>query len=343
MNYSEIHNLFLRCEKKFNKICKNKLILIVNLQDYIAPSNSIKFFHANKIECFSNQEYKEIISAVEELKIDYSVYFDEISFINDILNQSLDVNQIIVFNFARNGLKEGKKSLIPSFCDLVGIKYTGSGAFTQSLCRNKFVYNKYLRDLGVFVPKTYALTPFGDWLGDNAPKDLNEIIIKPLAESSSIGVSKVMEYKNLELNNIEFINNQPMLIQEFIPGKEIECPFFIDEGKAVLLPTVELYLKDKQFLDVDTSFNNNYSFSLFNSQKSEELYAIIRKIIAALGLTGYGRIDFRISQEGIPYLFDIATMPFICKHSSFTFSMDTLNYKLSDIYKIILCLSGENK
>ena len=343
MSYSKIHNLMLLCDKKFNLVCNKKLILIVNLQDYVEPSNSLKFFHANKIECFSKQEYQEIISAVKEINIDYSVYFNEISFISDILNHSLDTKQIIVFNFARNGLKEGKKSLIPAFCDLIGIRYTGSGAFTQSLCRNKYVYNKYLSKLGVFVPKTYALTPFGNWIGNEAPSDLNKIILKPIAESSSIGVSKVVDYENLDINQIEFINNQPMLVQEFIDGKEIECPFFIDKGKAFFLPAVELNMRDKQFLDVDTSFNNNYSFSIFDPQKSEELYKIINKIITALGLTGYGRIDFRLNKEGIPYLFDIATMPFICKHSSFAFSMGALNYKLSDIYKIILCLVEGNE
>ncbi len=335
---SELYNYSEKINKQITKI----IVLLVNVQGY-SDDIGIQLEDAIDIEKFTEQEYNDILNSIKELKMNYIVYFNELKFMSDILNKKLDQQDIIVFNFARNGLKEGKKSLIPAFCNLLKIPYTGSGSFVQSLCRNKFVYNKFLSQLNVNCPKTYAYLPNKNWIGTKPPtNNLKKIIIKPIAESGSIGISEnIYNYKDFNYDELSFINNQTMIIQEFIEGKEIECPFFVWKEQVIALPPVEILINNNTFLDANSSAKNDYTFSLFESNCPNRFQKILNKIVPALGISCYGRADFRINDKGEEFLFDIATMPFICKHSSFTYAMQKMNYKQSDIFKIILSLTIE--
>lgn len=340
-NINCISDLYAYSNKIFQNLKKKKLVLLVNLQNPPYKFN-LEYELANKIECFTDQEYNEIIEMVNELELEYIVYYDELSFIHDVLENVLIPSEIIVINFARNGVKEGKKSLVPCFCDLLNIVYTGSGAFTQSLCRNKFIHNKILHQLGIVVPQTYALTPLGNWMGSSRPQLLDRIIIKPIAESSSIGISKsISQYATFNEESLQFIHNQAMIFQEYIDGDEVECPFFVFNEKVIPLPVVQLKINNQALLDEDSSSNNEYTFSLYNEELAKTLYPLLDTIVSTLNIRGYGRIDFRINKNNEAFLFDIATMPFICKHSSFNYAMQHLNYRSSDIFKIILCIATQ--
>lgn len=335
-NLLELNNF---CDYEFNKIKEKKLAIVLNTQNNDGQQ-ILKYEKANLIECFTDKEYTEIVNAFLELDIDFEVFFNELEFIEAIINKRIFKDNLIVFNFARNGIKEGKKSLIPSFCDLLKISYTGSNAFVQSLCRNKYIYSILLHQLGISVPKTYAVAPNLEWLDNRIPDNLTNVIIKPISESGSIGISnKIIDFKHLNINELKFIHNQPMLIQEFIFGEEVECPFYVLNRKVIHLPAVKLLLNDKQFLTTQNSANNNYKFELYNNYCTS-LQSIVENVVSVLNITGYGRIDFRITETGEAYLFDIATMPFLCEHSSFTFAMKSLGLRNADIFKIILCISN---
>ncbi len=338
-----IKELYEYSNNCFKSVLNKHIVVILNMQN---PPHKIEmdFEQANKAELFTDIEYQEIVEALDELNISYSIYYEELSFMKDVLNCKIKTEQVLVLNFARNGLREGKKSLIPSFCDMLNITYTGSGAFTQSLCRNKFIYNKLFQQIGMDVPKTFGYTPYKKWMGDFKPIGKEKIIVKPIAESGSIGVSKeIVEYDSLNVKNINFIHNQSMLFQEYISGKEVECPFFVLNGKVIALPAIELKINNQNYLDMETSVNNDYTFSVFDEDKAEQLYPLLDNIVTILNIRGYGRADFRINEEGEAFLFDVATMPFICKHSSFAFAMEHLNFKRADIFKIILSIAVDSK
>lgn len=343
LEIGSVDSLLKFCNENYSAIQKKQIIFVVNVQE-INGEADLEFNKANNIECFTAKEYQEILSSINELEINYKIYFNELDFISAVLNHEIVPKDILVFNFARNGLKEGKKSLIPSFCSLLNIKCTGSNAFVQSLCRNKFVYNKYLKELGVKVPSTFGVSPNFEWLGNLSSTNLSKIIIKPIAESGSIGVeNNILDIKDFDKKKLKFVNNQPMLVQEYISGIEIECPFFVFKGKVIDLPPVELIIKKQGFLSTEVSVNNEYNFALFKSNIKGSFKPILDKIVSALNIKDYGRLDFRINNKGEIFLFDIATMPFICEHSSFTFAMESLNFKRSDIFKIILCLAEFNE
>ena len=63
-----------------------------------------------------------------------------------MMDEHPSATECYIYNFSRDGIAEGKKSLIPAFCDLCGLKYTGSNAFTYILIEeiNGFLHRYFL-------------------------------------------------------------------------------------------------------------------------------------------------------------------------------------------------------
>ena len=140
---------------KFDKLeQKPDVYLIANAQDYTKKISPYNIIHANNSELFSAQELGEITSSLFKIGSYTSIFYSENEFIEYILRNihRLDLNNLLVVNLARDGVKEGKKGLIPAFCDLMNIMYSGSNPFVVSLCRNKFIWSSVLKNYKIGVP-----------------------------------------------------------------------------------------------------------------------------------------------------------------------------------------------
>ncbi|MFX3935311.1 D-alanine--D-alanine ligase, partial [Streptococcus suis] len=98
-----------------------------------------------------------------------------------------------------DGRKEGKKSLIPSFCDYFSINNTGSNALTVSLCRNKFIWGDIADYFNIPTPKTFCIKD-GEVLGE--PFEAQKYIRKEISVSASINLSNDSIMNNFEWKNI---------------------------------------------------------------------------------------------------------------------------------------------
>jgi len=110
IKFENLYNQYLDELKRY------KILVVANVRNKTVNFKSLSLNSANEIEFFSENEFKEINTAIRQLGLFTKVYFNELSFFEDILNETYQPNEIIVINFARNGSREGKKSLVPSFC-----------------------------------------------------------------------------------------------------------------------------------------------------------------------------------------------------------------------------------
>lgn len=117
----------------FDPFKENYHVLIVaNLSSMARPKADF-IEHSFNGEFFSKAEFAQILSAISSIFGYVTTFFSEIDFI-EYVNENIEKLQsehVLVYNFARDGANEGKKSLIPSFCDLYGLSYTGSNASRQ--------------------------------------------------------------------------------------------------------------------------------------------------------------------------------------------------------------------
>lgn len=316
------------------------VILIAHVQ---APRGHL---NNNQIQCdaterFSVEEFHEIYQGIVSAGFYIqSVYFNELDFISDYIEHSNRFTNCLVYNLARNGLGDNKKTIIPAFCELNNIPYTTSASLTCALCRNKYYFSTLLQAHNIPVPQSWFLSNSGKWAYD-APKEGVAVICKPSSESASQGITNNSIFTASD-SNFKALKSENYIVQSYIEGEECEVPVFKYNNSVHVLPPIGIDLKGKHILDEDTSEKYNYGFYLLENTKSSQIISRIKKYAEQtfnlLQMDVYGRVDFRIDRNGNPYVFDISTTPYTTLYSSVSFAFKELGYSYSDIYKaIIIC------
>lgn len=314
------------------------IILLAHVQ---RPRGHVNYaqLQCSETEHFSIEEFNEIYQGI--VNAGYyiqAVYYNELDFLSDYIEHSERFENCLIYSLVRNGLGDNKKTVIPAFCELIGLKYTTSASLSCALCRNKYYFSTLFHAHGVPTPKSWLLTETGKWINGKPPTGA-KVICKPCSESASQGVNEAgIVLATSELNK-RFLGTS-YIVQEYIDGPECEVPIFKTGNSVHVLPPVGINLHGKKILDEQTSAENHYDFYQLSDICSPRLIKTIQlnaeKAFRLLQMEVYGRIDFRIGTDGIPYIFDVSTTPYTTKHSSFAFAFEHLGLNYSEIYSAII-------
>lgn len=314
------------------------VVLIAHVREPRGHMN-VAQLQCSETERFSIDEFNEIYQGI--VAAGYfvqAIYFNEIDFITDYIEHPEHYKNSLIYTLARNGLGDNKKTIIPSFCELTGLRYTTSSSLSCALARNKYYFSSIFNTHSVPVPKSWLYTDNKTWL-NGTPETGTKVICKPSSESASQGISesKIIEFSTEQSANLLSASH---IVQEYVDGLECEVPIFKVRDTIYVLPPIGIDLKGKKILDEDASENNQYGFYQFDNIISSKTVDAIQKeaekAFHLLQMDVYGRIDFRIKQNGEPFIFDVSTTPYTTKHSSFAFAFELLGFEYCDIYRAII-------
>lgn len=320
------------------------LVLIANVED--VTSNFDDYQDTSIIsEYYTLDEFETLSTTYKKLGYEVLSYFNENDFMSAILEEKIDTNhkKIFVINSAQTGTYIGRKSLIPAFCEHFKLMHSGSNPYVVSLCRNKFHSNAILNGYVTHHMDTYLYTAIDGWIGDRKPPAGLKIIAKLNGESASIGLNRnnIFIYStdtDSYLLQLSKQYRQPVIVQPFIAGYEIELPLIIGTEKftlpAIGIKIDNIELLENKFLDYEARFHHTYDFynyDEFAPDLSAQIKIAAMKAAKLLGIEEFGRIDFRIDQYGNYYISDIATNPHITADSSYTFAFQELGYSYSEM------------
>ncbi len=250
----------------------------------------------------------------------------ELGVTNDIraaISALVEIKPNVVFNLCESIHGDNRfESLMPLLMDLSNIAYTGSCPFGLSLALRKEKVKDILRGCGVSVARGGLVS---------AAQDCTRMevgfpaIVKPAREDASVGIcsaSVVHNQKALEQRVAFVLENyrQPALVEEFIEGREIYVSVLERvDAEPMVFPFFEI-----DFSDMPNDRPNIVSFEgkwVEDSVEykgtrpvrceglSPELHAFMSKTalnaFRAVGLRDYGRMDFRLSTAGVPYVIDV--------------------------------------
>jgi D-alanine-D-alanine ligase len=124
---------------------------------------------------------------------------------------------------------------------------------------------------------------------------------------------------------------QPVVVQEFIAGREAETPV-VAGVQSIVLDPVGISIDgetslDSRFLSYERVAVNGYGFYDFGAecpQMAARLREIAALTAAVLQLEGFCRVDCRISNAGQPFVTDVSTTPHLVAHSAFDFRFGDL-------------------
>lgn len=207
----------------------------------------------------------------------------------------------------------GENGILQGYFDLIGMKYSCCGVLAAALSFNKFACNQYLKNFGAKVANSMLVTP-----GMNVdPKEVVETLglpcfIKSNVGGSSFGVTKVKEESQI-LPAVEraFAEGGDVIIESFLKGTEITCGMYKTHEKAVVFPITEV-VPENEFFDYDAKYNGQVS-EITPARISEELTKKVqeetKKYYDILGCKGIVRIDYIITEDGVPHVLEANTTP----------------------------------
>ena len=196
----------------------------------------------------------------------------------------------------------GENGLLQGYFDLIHLPYSTSGVLVEALTFDKFVLNNYLRSFGVAVADSILVRR-----GDEeklTEKSVTETVgfpcfVKPAADGSSFGVSKVKNFDQLApALRKAFMESDTVMIEGFLDGIEISQGCYKTKEKSVVLPATEV-VTSNEFFDYDAKYNGQVQEitpARLSPETGDRVANITSAIYDILHANGIIRIDYIISK-----------------------------------------------
>lgn len=196
----------------------------------------------------------------------------------------------------------GENGVLQGYFDLIHMPYSTSGVLVEALTFDKFALNNYLRSFGVTVADS-ILVRRGDegQLTEEVLKKTVEFpcFVKPAADGSSFGVSKVKEFDQLAAAlRVAFMESDTVMVEGFLDGIEISQGCYKTKTKSVVLPATEV-VTSNEFFDYDAKYNGQVQEitpARLAPETAERVAKLTSAIYDILHANGIIRIDYIISK-----------------------------------------------
>jgi D-alanine-D-alanine ligase len=168
------------------------------------------------------------------------------------------------------------------------------------------------------------------------------VFVKPNNGGSSIGMSKVSSASEELGAAIEkaFREDNQVLVEEFITGREFTIGVFRSKGEIVTLPFTEVKSK-KDFFDFEAKYTPGLNEETTPAQVDELIAVKVRetakKIYQVFNCSGVIRIDFIYNEEkGEPFMLEINTVPGQSEASIVPQQLRVLGWTLKEFYSALI-------
>lgn len=213
----------------------------------------------------------------------------------------------------------GENGLLQGYLDMMGVPYGGCGVLASALTFDKYTCNAYLRGYGVLVADSVLLHQGVSYRHEEILAEVGlPCFIKPNAEGSSFGVSKVKRAEELPAAlDRAFQHGREVLVERFIDGKEFTCGIVKFDGEEILMPVAEVIPK-KEFFDFEAKYDPAMSEEIIPARISPELTRRIQQITSLiydiLRCEGIVRVDYMIRGDEI-FMLEVNTTPGMTSNS----------------------------
>lgn len=210
----------------------------------------------------------------------------------------------------------GEDGTIQGFLDCIGYPYIGNGLLSSAICMDKVTTNDIFEKNKISQAK-YLYTYKEGFDDDFVNKCISEIglplIVKPSANGSSVGVSKVEDKEQLtEAISEAFKYDEKILIEELIDGQEIEIAI-IGEGDNIDASYPAAYITNHKFLDYDAKYFDKETIEQipYQMDKKDQDRAIdfAKECYKAAGCHGFARVDIFYTKDHEFFVNEINTFP----------------------------------
>ncbi len=279
---------------------------------------------------------KRVTAALKELG--YHVKYVEIADLNGIVSGIRGAN--VVFNCLHGGA--GENGTVQLLFEAMEIPYSGSGPLASALAMDKPRAREVFAGKGLTVPEGMPyqrgeVNDFCDRVSEAIPFPL---VLKPTDKGSSVGVRIVHtdeEFRRQAAAIVEEFGS--LLVEQYIEGRELTVGIIEINGETRALPIVEMHPK-RNFYDYIAKYTPGMTEFLVPAPLPEELTLRVQQAALtahhALGCRGFSRVDLRLSNEGIPYILEVNTIPGMTEMSDLPQAAAAAGIKFTELVEYML-------
>lgn len=243
-----------------------------------------------------------------------------------------------VFNILHG--RGGEDGVIQAVLDSMGLPYTGSGVLGSALSMDKLRTKLVWNSVGIPTPPFKVLTENSDFI--QAAEELGlPVIVKPVHEGSSIGMSKVVAATELEkAYELAAGFDNEIVAEKWVTGHEYTATILGEE----VLPLIRLETP-RDFYDYEAKYqadDTRYHCPCGLDEHVESKFKnMALEAFRVVGASGWGRVDFMCDENNQPWFIEVNTVPGMTDHSLVPKSAEQAGIGFDDLVWRILSLTLE--
>lgn len=211
----------------------------------------------------------------------------------------------------------GEDGCIQGLLEIMGIPYTGSKVLASASGMNKAVSKSIFasNNLPVLPSVTFSSLELSNGIKGKLQnlKLKFPVMVKPVSEGSSVGMSKVNQNENLYDAVMHAGNYRDgVLVEEYIIGKATTIGVLDIGRNTIATPILELRTKTEWY-DYKAKYTEGMTEFVLPAELDEKTTKLTQHYAVCahktLGCKGVSRVDFIISDDNIPYILEVNTLP----------------------------------
>lgn len=262
-------------------------------------------------------------------KKEYKINKDDFSFEKKGVRVKFDC----VFNAIHGN--PGENGVLIAYFDLLGIKHTSAPFYQMSLTFNKRDTLSVVKEYGIQTANSYYMHQRDEI---NTVKIIKKVglpcFVKPNRSGSSFGISKVYSEENLEEAIMKACKeDEEILIESFLDGKEVSVSVIEYKGKIEVLPITEI-VSENDFFDYEAKYqgkSKEITPARITKLEKNKIIQTARKVYRVLNMSGFSRSEF-ILVNGEPYFLEINTVPGMTEESLLPQQAKEASISLTDLF-----------
>lgn len=200
----------------------------------------------------------------------------------------------------------GENGLLQGYFEMLEIPFTTCNAFVSNIAFDKYSCKRFLDFAGVKFAKDCYIRKGRPYSPRSIVAQLGlPLFIKPTNGGSSFGVTKVKSMEEIgPAVERGFLENDAVMAEEAIVGREVTNGIFTDRGKIVNLPVTEI-VTEREFFDFEAKYqglSKEICPAPLPPHITEQIQQMTTHIYTFMGCSGLVRMDYIIKGEEIFFL-----------------------------------------
>lgn len=224
----------------------------------------------------------------------------------------------MIFNMSEGRYGRARESQLPGVLEAYRIPYTFSDPHTLAICLDKGLTKDILHKAGIPTPDYQVLLPDEPIIVKDISPDAMPFFLKPLCEGTSKGIDAgAVVHTEAEIYaRAQWLwetYQQPVLLEKYLPGREFTVGILGTGAKARVIGALQISLRKERevygFLEKENC-EELVSYNPFSRQPLfDKLSYLALDTWRLLECRDGGRVDFKLDEEGQPFVLEVNTLP----------------------------------